>query len=79
MERWKNYCLELYSTDLNGNERVTQNPEYFNVEDELLILEVEVRHVIQRLPSNKSPGGDSVPGDIINVCEEEMVHPLTKI
>ena len=78
-ERWKEYCRELYNTDLGGDERVTQHPEYFNIEDEPPILEAEVRHAIQRLPSNKSPGGDNIPGEIIKVCKDEMVKPLTRI
>ena len=43
------------------------------------ILEAEVRHAIRHLPRKKLPGGDNIPGEIVKVCEDEMVKPLTKI
>ena len=78
-ERWREYCSELYNTDLEGDQAVLANPENFNLEEEPAIMEEEVREAIRRLPLNKSPGCDNIHSDLMKPCPEEFIKPLTKI
>ena len=66
IERWKEYCLELYNhvpmNDSGTADSLQNSQEHI---EELLIIKKEVEEAIRRLKNGKTAGVDNIPGEII--------------
>ena len=80
LSRWTEYCSELYSHEANGDPDVLNVPgKDYEDDTEDSILKSEVEEAIRSLKKGKSPGVDTIPGELIQSGGEEMVKMMTKI
>ena len=75
MERWKEYCDELYSYKAEVgqnvlNEDVATMGQKEDKESEILRSEVEI--AVRSLKRNKSPGADNINAELIQSGGEEQ-------
>ena len=78
MNRWTEYCKELYNKPLKGNPKVleiTNNYEKLS----LLILKSEIEKAVNSLKMGKSPGNDNIPGELVQAGGEKIIEILTLI
>ena len=79
LDRWSEYCKELYQHPIKvdetliGTEKSDPNPEPTQV------LEEEVKEAMNSIKKGKSPGVDNIPGELIKNGGEEMVKAVTTI
>ena len=79
LQRWTEYCSELYNYELNGDDSVLEVQESKNDDSENLILKSEVEEAIKMLKKGKSPGVDNIPGELIQAGGEFMSTALLHI
>jgi hypothetical protein len=73
LERWKDYCMELYQCD--DTEQWIEDNE--NPEPDILRSEVE--EAIRYLKTNKSPGIDNIPAELIKMLGEKAIKAIHDI
>ena len=78
LERWTEYCTDLYNLKTEGDPEVLDVPEPSNKGD-FPILKDEVKAAIKSLKRGKSPGLDNIPAELIIAGGESMVSILTAI
>ena len=79
LERWTEYCSELYNHQLQVNPAVlTLNHEPPN-EDFQPILRDEVEKAVQTLKKGKAAGVDNIPGELIQAGGDPIIDIYTKI
>ena len=78
MERWTEYCSELYKHQSRGDPIVLDVEESPN-EDDHPILREEVEAALRSLKSGKSLGVDNIPAEILKHGGEATVDMLTII
>ena len=61
LNRWTEYCSELYNYTANGDPSVLNCPQT-HTEDDHPILHKEVEAAVQLLKKGKSAGVDNIPG-----------------
>ena len=64
LNRWTEYCSELYSHKANGAPSVLYCPQT-NTEDDHPILGKEVEAAVESLKKGKSAGIDSIPTELV--------------
>ena len=64
LNRWAEYCTELYNHKTNGDTSVLDCPQT-DTEDDHSILRKEVETVVQSLKRGKSAGVDNIPAELI--------------
>ena len=79
LERWTEYCSELYNYQLNGNEQVLTTDESTNDDKDNTILKSEIEDAIKTMKKGKSPGVDNIPGELIQAGGEYMTTALHNI
>ena len=68
---WKRFCVDLSASQkLNVNFDYNDDDTVESSEEEVLILPSVVRNAIHHLKSNKSPGLDEVPAELIKYAGE---------
>ena len=77
LERWTEYCLELYYTAI-GDSKVLQVPTATN-NDNYPILPKEVEAAVKTLKKGKSAGVDNIPGKLAQAGGEAMISALLTI
>ena len=60
-QRWKEYTEKLYRRDKNITLRYNKQPHT----EEPVVLQSEVRRALKELSTNKAPGGDEIPIELI--------------
>ena len=76
-ERWKNYCSELYNHAAVVDRDILKEDVKTKEEDEELeILESEVRKAIKQLKEQKAPGADNISAELITNGGEKMIKIL---
>ena len=78
MNRWTEYCKELYNQPLKGNLKVL---EIINNYEELSlpILKSEIEKAVKSLKKGISPGNDNIPGELVQAGGEKVIEILTLI
>ena len=64
VNRWTEYCSELYNQKANGDPSVLNCPRT-DTEDDHPILRREVDAAVQSLKKGKSAGIDSIPAELV--------------
>ena len=81
LNRWTEYCKELYNYPINPDPSVLAHNGNHNIDtdDELPILESEVVNAIKTLKEGKSPGIDNIPSELIKHGGTAIIRMHTAI
>ena len=81
LNRWTEYCKELYNYPINPDPSVLAHNGNHNTDtdDELPILESEVVNAIKTLKEGKSPGIDNIPSELIKHGGTAIIRMFTAI
>ena len=78
LNRWAEYCSELYNHKANGDPSVLNSPQT-DTEDDHSILRKEVEAAVQLLKKEKSTGVDNLPAELVQTGGEDIITALTAI
>ena len=78
LNRWTEYCSELYNYKANGDPSVLNCPQ-IDTEDDDPILRREVEAAVQSLKKAKSAGVDYIPAELVQAGGEDVITALTTI
>ncbi|XP_066285795.1 uncharacterized protein [Branchiostoma lanceolatum] len=66
LDRWTEYCTELYNYELQPDTAKLNNPHWAErVPDDLPILRDEVADAVRSMKLGKSPGIDNIPAELL--------------
>ena len=78
LNRWTEYCSELYNHKANGDPSVLNFPQT-HTEDDHPILRKEVKAAVQSVKKGKSAGVNNIPAELIQVGGEDVITALMTI
>ena len=78
MNRWTEYCKELYNQPLKGNPKVLEITNNYE-ELSLPIMKSEIEKAVKSLKKRKSTGNDNIPGELVQAGGEKVIEILTLI
>ena len=78
LNRWTEYCSELYNHKANGDPSVL-NCTQTDTEDDHPILRREVDAAVQSLKKGNSAGVDNIPAELVQAGGEDVITALTRI
>ena len=78
LNRWTEYCSELYNYKANGDPLVLNCPQT-DTEDDRPILRREVEAAVQSLKKVKSARVDNIPAELVQAVGENVMTALTTI
>ena len=78
LNRWTEYCSELYNHKANGDPSVLNCPQT-DTEDNHPILRREVEAAAQSLKKGKSAGVDNFPAELVQAVGEDVITAPTTI
>ena len=78
LNRWTEYCFELYNHKVNGDPSVLNCPQT-DTEDDHPILRREVKAAVQSLKKGKAAGVDNIPAEVVQAGGEDVITTLTTI
>ena len=78
LDRWTEYCSDLYNYDVQGNNEILNNHNS-NTNDEPPILRSEVEDAMKSLKLGKSPGTDNIPAELLIAAGGNIVDVYTII
>ena len=78
LNRWTEYCSELYSYKASGDPSVLNCPKT-DTEDDHPILRREVETAVHSLKKGKSAGVDNIPAELVQAGGEDVITALTTI
>ena len=78
LNRWTEYCSELYNYKTNGDPSVLNCPQT-DTEDDHPIFRREVEAAVQSLKKGKSAGVDNIPAELVQAGGEDVITALTTI
>ena len=78
LNRWTEYCTELYDHKANGDLTVLDCPQT-DTENDHPILCKEVEAAVQSLKKGKSAGVDNIPAELVQAGGEDVITALTTI
>ena len=78
LNRWTEYCSELYSYKASGDPSVLNCPQT-DTEDDHPILRIEVEAAVQPLKTGKSAGVNNIPAELVQAGGEDVITALTTI
>ena len=78
LNRWTEYCSELYSHKVKGDPEVLKHPPVTNT-DSHPILREEVEAAVKSLRPGKSAGVDNIPAELLQAGGETMIDVLLNI
>ena len=78
LNRWTEYCSELYNYKANGDPLVLNCPQK-DTEDDHPILRREVEAAVQSLKKGKSAGVDNIPAELVQAGGEDVITTLMTI
>ena len=78
LNRWIEYCSELYNHKANGDPSV-MNCTQADTEDDHPMLRREVEAAVQLLKKGKSAGVYNIPAELVQVAGKDVITVLTTI
>ena len=78
LNRWTEYCSELYNHKANGDPSVLDCPQT-DTEDDHLIFRTEVEAAVQSLKKGKSAAVDNIQAELVQAGGEDVITALTTI
>ena len=78
MNRWTEYCSELYNYKANGDPSVLNCPQT-DKEDDQPILRREVEAAVQSLKKGKSAGVDNISAELVLTGGQDVITALITI
>ena len=78
LNRWTEYCSELYNYKANEDPSVLNCPQT-DTEDDHPILCREVEAAVQTLMKGKSAGVDNIPAELVQAGGEDVITALMTI
>ena len=78
LNRWTEYCFELYNYRANGDPSVLNCPQT-DTEYDHPILRKEVEAAVQLLKKGKSAGVDNIPTELVYAGGEDVISAVTTI
>ena len=78
LNRWTEYCSELYNYKANGDPSVL-NCSQTDTGDNHPILRREVEAAVQLLKKGKTAGVDNIPAELVQAGGEDVITALTTI
>ena len=78
LNRWTEYCSELYYHKASGGPSVLNCPQT-DTEDDHPILRKEAEAAVQLLKKGKSAGADNMPAELVQAGREDVITALTTI
>ena len=78
LNRWTEYCSELYNHKVKGDPEVLKHPPVTNI-DSHPILREEVEAAVKSLKPGKSAGVDNIPAELLQAGGETMIDVLLNI
>ena len=78
LNRWTEYCAELYSHTVVGDPDVLTVPLVTDT-DNYPIFQEEVEEAVKSLKKGKSPGIDDIPGELLQARGDAVISALHKI
>ena len=75
LNRWTEYCSELYKYKANGDPSVLNCPQT-DTENDHPILRREVQAAVQSLKRGKSAGVDNIPAELVKAGGENVITTL---
>ena len=78
LNRWTEYCSELYNHKANGDPSVL-NCTQSDTENDHPIRRREVEAAVQSLKKGKSAGVDNIPAELVQAGGEDVITALTTI
>ena len=75
LNRWTEYCYELYNYKANGDPSVLNCPQT-DTKDDHPILGREVEAAVQSLKKGKSAGVDTIPAELVQAGGEAVITAL---
>ena len=73
LNRWTEYCSELYYHKANGDPSILNCPQR-DTEDDQPILRNEAEAAVQSLMKGKSAGVDNIPAELAQADGEEVIN-----
>ena len=78
LNRFTEYCSELYNFKANGDPSVLNCP-HTDTEGDQPILRKEVEAAVQSLKKRKSAGVDNIPAELVRAGGEDVILSLIHI
>ena len=78
LNRWTEYCFELYNHKANGDPSVLNCPQT-DTKDDHPILRREVEAAVQSLKKGKSAAVDNIPAELVQAGREDVTTALKTI
>ena len=78
LNRWTEYCTELYNHKANGDPSVLDCP-HTETEDDHPVLRKKVEAAVQPLEKGKSAGVNNIPEELVQAGGEDVITALTTI
>ena len=78
LNRWTEYCTELYNHKANGDPSVLDCP-HTETEDDHPVLRKKVEAAVQPLEKGKSAGVNNIPAELVQAGGEDVITALTTI
>ncbi|KAJ8398441.1 hypothetical protein AAFF_G00426960 [Aldrovandia affinis] len=79
LDRWTEYCSELYNRIPNGDPAVLSCPQTTEDDEKLPILREEVEAAVRSLKKGKAAGVDNIPAELLQAGGEAIIDVLTII
>ena len=79
LNRWTQYCQELYNYKIRPDTSILKDQSETRVPSPLPILKEEVEEAIRNLPSGKSPGADNISAELLKHGGKELSNYITTI
>ena len=76
LNRWTEYCSELYTYKASGDPSVLNCPQT-DTEDDYPLLRREVEAAVQPLKKEMSAGVDNIPAELVQAGGEDVITALT--
>ena len=78
LNRWTEYCSELYNHKAKGDPEVLKHPPVTNIDSHPILWE-EVEAAVKSLKPGKSAGVDNIPAELLQAGGETMIDVLLNI